>query len=167
MISLAAGVCWEAKLLIEHGIKEMDFLDFSEHRIMKIAPYVLEYLQCPEECNIRLIWGSYYEVRMPDCYYDCVILSEALMMAEDPNKLLKECYRLLKGGGYILIVGEPKMKRNKYREINRMVRGIFGMKVNFATDISGAHKYYLSEYRKLFKKTGFSLNFVGEDNKEF
>lgn len=29
VISLAAGICWEAKLLISHGIKELDFWIFQ------------------------------------------------------------------------------------------------------------------------------------------
>lgn len=102
VISLGAGVCWEAKLLIAHGIKELDFLDFSEHRIMKIAPHVLEYLDCSEECKVRLILGSYYNVRVPANTYNGVVLSEALMMAEKPDELLKECNRILCGGGICL-----------------------------------------------------------------
>ena len=166
VISLAAGICWEAKLLISHGIKELDFLDFSEHRIMKTAPYVLEYLNCPKECNVRLILGSYYNVRVPANTYNGVVLSEALMMAEKPDELLKECNRILCGGGQLLIVGEPKLEMKVYKKLERFIKKKLGI-YNNAPDKSGAHKYLLYEYKKSFRKTGFRIKSIGKDNKKF
>ena len=166
IISLGAGVCWEAKPLISHGIKELDFLDFSEHRIMKIAPHVLEYLKCPENCNVRLILGSYYEVRVSDNTYDGIILSEALMMAEKPNELLKECSRILRGEGQLLIVGEPKLQMNMINRIRLLIKKKLGISINIP-DASGAHSYLLCEYKKSFRENGFGIRSIGKDNKKF
>lgn len=166
VISLGAGVCWEAKLLISHGIKELDFLDFSEHRIMKTAPYVLEYLKCPKECNVRLILGSYYDVHVPANTYDGVVLSEALMMAEKPYELLKECYRILCGEGQLLIVGEPRLEMSIYKKLGRFIKKKLGIYIS-KLDESGAHNYLLDEYKKSFRKTGFRIKSIGKNNNKF
>ena len=109
-IELGGGVCWSAPIIFREyqHIEEMQFLEFSYHRIAKIAPLILEHYDIPED-KVKLIQGSFYEVKCPDECMDFVLLSQALHHADDIERLLAETYRILKKDGIVIIIGEHKM----------------------------------------------------------
>lgn len=100
MASLGAGVCWEYIVYSNiDAIRRIDFVDFSKHRIHKIAPRVCDACGCPSKKDVNLIHGSYYDLHSDDESYDCITMCEALMMAEEPDRLLTEAKRVLRRGG--------------------------------------------------------------------
>lgn len=105
-IELGGGVCWSAPYLFRQlSISEMEFLEFSEHRIMKIAPLILQHYDIPSD-KVKLILGSFYETKCPNESMDFILLSQAFHHATDVERLLKEIYRILRKEGVVIIIGE-------------------------------------------------------------
>lgn len=83
-----------------------------------IAPYVIQNSGFSKFCDISLLRSSYYNVPRNYSLYDFIIMCEALMMAEYPDKLLKEVKRIIKNDGVLFVVGEPR--------VNISLRGGYG-----------------------------------------
>ena len=176
-ISLASGVCWEGGLLFnEIGLKRMDFLDFSKHRIFGLAPIMLKFFDVSDDLDIKLIHADYYHVPSNNHNYDFVLLSEALMMAEYPKDLLLEVARILKADGICMIIGEPKtteifVKQQMEKISSRRGAGksisVFEQRESLAFDISGANWYEYCTYEKMFCSTGFEVMESGGNDGKF
>jgi len=110
-----------------NDIKEMQFLEFSYHRIAKIAPLLLEHYKIPED-KVKLIFGSFYEIKCPDETMDFVLLSQALHHAAEVERLLAEIHRVLKKNGVAIVIGEQKCgwKLVAYKMLERWRDIVFG-----------------------------------------
>ena len=99
ILDVAAGVCWTSALLSKHDkVKHIDALDFSWHRLEKLAPIICEQFQA-KEYKIQRIFGSFYDLKNDKESYDLVFMSQAFHHADSPLRLLYECDRVLKSGG--------------------------------------------------------------------
>lgn len=169
-IELGGGVCWSAPFVFHClDMEEMQFLEFSWHRIAKIAPLILEHYQIPED-RVKLVSGSFYEIKCPDESMDFVLLSQALHHADDVERLLTEAHRVLKKGRVALIIGEHnkgvKFCLKCMTEILRdIVIGdyhsqrisLYGQSGCLAVDKRLGDRYYaLWSYAKMFRKHGFT-----------
>lgn len=108
-IDIAAGSCWAARHLLDlvppGRLEKLYCLDFSLHRLGKLAPHVLAHYSVPPE-KVALIVGNIYEIRLPDAALDFVLMSQAFHHADDPERLLREVHRVLKPRGCVVIIGE-------------------------------------------------------------
>lgn len=169
-IELGGGVCWSAPVLIEelNDITEMWFLEFSYHRIAKIAPLLLEHYKIPEN-KVKLILGSFYEINCPNETLDFVLLSQALHHAAEVERLLAEIHRVLKKNGVVIIIGEQKCgwklvvynALERWRDIifgNRYSQSIMLYKQSGCLSIDnelGDRLYSLGSYRRMFRRNKF------------
>lgn len=166
-LELAAGNCWSAPILFSKlELATMMFLDFSEHRIFKLAPYVLNHYKIPSE-KVELIRGDFYNLKLDDECVDFVLLAQAFHHAENPNELLKEIKRILKPNGKVLIVGEPKVSfklrfsftkqyiKNSLQNKRIELRDLFPYIVFEKNDILGDIVYDDRGYRYFFRLAGF------------
>lgn len=141
-IELGGGVCWSAPVLFNYlNILEMQFLEFSEHRITKIAPLILEHYRIPED-KVKLILGSFYEIKCPDESMDFIVLSQAFHHAANVECLLAEMNRVLKKEGVVIIIGEH----------NRGTKFVFHCMAQRIWDILCGE--YHSEHIELYKQSG-------------
>ena len=179
-IELGGGVCWSASILFNQlDIKEMQFLEFSEHRIVKIAPLILQHYDIPSD-KVKLILGSFYETKCPDESMDFILLSQAFHHAADVESLLKEMYRILKKDGIVIIIGEhycdTKFVFHCMQE--RLVDNICG---NYNSDKIKLYKqsgcigldsrlgdryYSIWSYAKMFRKYKFECKRLKTSKKE-
>lgn len=171
-IELGGGGCWSAPVLFEqlNDIKEMQFLEFSYHRIAKIAPLLLEHYRIPED-KVKLILGSFYEIKCPDETMDFVLLSQALHHAAEVERLLAEIYRVLKKDGVVIIIGEQKCgwKFVIYKMLERWRDIVFGNRHSnnimlykqsgclSVDNVLGDRLYSFGSYRKMFRRNKFKF----------
>lgn len=179
-IECGGGVCWSASIIFKYlNIITMDFLEFSEYRITKIAPLVLEHYKIPED-KIKLVVGSFYEIKIPDQSMDFVLLSQAFHHAADVECLLREIHRILKKRGIVIIIGEHNLGK-KYTWCcikNLLLDILFG---NYNSDRWMLYKqcgcigldkrlgdryYPIWSYMKLFRKYKFQCKRIRTSKKE-
>lgn len=105
-LSIAAGNCWlESWLLKGINFSQFTAVDFSKHRIHKIAPSVLESYNIPLD-KTRLICGDIMDCDLTPKSIDTILLSQAFHHIDEPLRLLRNCSHFLKNDGHIIIVGE-------------------------------------------------------------
>lgn len=107
ILSLCAGTCWlESWLINEYkNIKHITAVDFSHHRIHKLAPLTLEHYKIPKS-KMTLIWGDILDLKIESNSQDIVLLSQAFHHIDQPKHLLREIKRVLKRDGRVVIIGE-------------------------------------------------------------
>lgn len=153
-----------------NDIKEMLFLEFSYHRIAKIAPLLLEHYKVPGD-KVKLIIGSFYEINYPDESMDFVLLSQTLHHAAEVERLLSEIHRVLKKKGVVIVIGEHNCgwKLAAYKMLQRIRDVVFG---NWHSERIMLYKqsgclyldselgdrwYSLGSYKKMFRKNKFEF----------
>lgn len=176
---LACGTAWaSAHLLRTVAIERIFCVEYSEHRLLKLAPALLAHYEIAPE-RVVLCLGSFYELNLPDHSLDFVLLSEAFHHAGDPRRLLAELRRVLKRHAAVLIIGEHDLGgawRLRIRNAARLMaarlpeslqRMFFGRVVSaeplFAPiqdmlrpdPIAGDHYYLREDYMSMFSDAGF------------
>ncbi len=175
-VDLAAGVCWTSALLSKiAAVEKIYALDISKHRILKIAPTILDILKADAQKVVRVI-GSFYDIKLPDASVDFCFVSQAFHHAEDPGRLLCEVHRILKPAGFMMITGEKPVFMLDYakkyvKNIIKMVvpRSLLGkgpavyrlfprFEELFRPDRElGDHYYRMQDYEHIFQRSGFLL----------
>lgn len=178
-IDLAAGCLWAVPVVLESTkISHLHCLEFSQHRLLKLGPRILEHYETPQNL-VTLVYGSFYDLRLENESLDFALLASAFHHADDPNQLLKELNRVLKPGSPVIVTGEPKVdwlgQHLKYlgklilprlfpKDLLIRLLGrspaIAAWPPNrtnvFPVDpLLGDHLYTLSEYRRMFNRNGF------------
>lgn len=178
-IDLAAGNLWPAPHLFRLGsVEKLYALEFSQHRIFKSATKVLRHYGVPHD-KVVLVFGSFYDLHLPDDALDFVFLSAAFHHADKPGDLLEEIRRVLKPHGAVIIIGEhvvslpvfyakhtAKYVISKFvpASVQKMLfRKVFSSRKLLVTrsellapdSIVGDHYYTLRDYRRMFSAHGF------------
>ena len=178
---LACGTAWAAPRLLEDlGVERIYCVEYSRHRLLKLAPVSLEHHAVPPE-RVVLCLGSFYDLHLADASLDFVLLAEAFHHADDPRRLLKEVRRVLRPGGVVMIIGEhivpslpilyaqhatrwlasrvipaAVMRRLRGREISKPTTLFAPVAQLLAPNrTTGDHYYRLSDYRAFFDAAGF------------
>lgn len=179
---LACGTAWaSAHLLRTAPIERMYCIEYSEHRLLKMAPVLLAHYVIPLDKAV-LCLGSFYELNLADGSLDFALLSEAFHHADDPRRLLAELRRVLKPRAVVLIIGEHDLGgpwRLRARNAARFVaarfpaaaqRRVFGRIVSaeplFAPirdllrpdPVVGDHYYLREDYFSMFSEAGFAAH---------
>jgi len=174
ILSIASGTCWlEAKWLRTRSFEKLVCVDFSRHRIHKLAPKTLEMYGLSG--NITLCCGSVFDLEPEDDErFDVILLSQAFHHIEEPIRLLRLIRDILSPSGMVVIVGEPFFGMRTYfrrvikhfikytinwRGYRRLSAPFPGWQDLFPPDYNkGDIHYSLSDYEFLFRKSGF-LNY--------
>jgi len=174
-LDLAAGVCWTTALLSRIGTVEKIYaVEISKHRLLKIAPLVLDLFKAQSDKIVRVI-GDFYNIKLEDSSVYFCFMSQAFHHADKPGKLLKEVYRILKPGGFILLIGESPIfyKQIIVKYIKNTIKIIFPF-LKFKTKLikkifigfkdlyppneeSGDHYYRIKDYMDIFSSYKYSF----------
>ncbi|MFC2025022.1 class I SAM-dependent methyltransferase [Chloroflexota bacterium] len=181
-VDLASGNLWAVPYLLNAGqVNRVYCVDYSEHRLLKLGPKVLEHYNIPKD-KVYLCLGSFYELKLPDQSLDFVLLAEAFHHADKPHDLLAEIRRVLKPHGVVLIIGEHIIAPSKLFRLyiihlvkflissfvpKSVQAAIFGRTFSVKTmlpkqggiippdPILGDHYYSVGEYRAMVSQHGF------------
>ncbi|MCC6300737.1 MAG: class I SAM-dependent methyltransferase [Anaerolineales bacterium] len=72
-----------------------------------LAPFVAEHIGVDHEATLHDksnvdLWGTAYDIPVEDAFFDSAICTAVLEHLEEPETALRECFRILKPGGYAL-----------------------------------------------------------------
>ena len=133
--------------LLEVGVGNGSHLHlYRSHRITAIdtSQKMLEAARKHQRTNLEILQMSGEEILFPDQTFDYVILSHVIAVVDNPEKLLKECYRILKPDGQVFILNHFTPK-NCLRFIDygfRFVSKLFHFKSVFYIDQLNAIKKF-------------------------
>ena len=174
ILSIASGVCYvEARTLKDVNFNKLTCIDFSNHRITKLAPFVFNNFQL-ENKNIELISGdfnNYANTKKEN--FDLVIMCQAFHHFSNPNYILGKINKLLNPGGCIIMIGEPNHKKSYF--FKQIIKNLIKFIINFkkfrlsssfseilygavsVDKIKGDHHWPLKIYKNFFRKNKFTL----------
>jgi SAM-dependent methyltransferase len=177
-LDLAAGTLWAARHLLAAGpVERLYCVEYSQHRLLKIGPAVLEHYGTTPD-RVVLALGSFYDVRLPDASVDFVFMSQALHHADEPERLLAELARVLRPDGVVIVMGEHVVTaRMQAMQAIRLggsrlpasaQRRVFGREIEVGASglapepdrVAGDHFYTRRQYRHMFGRHGFRQRFV-------
>ena len=160
---LAAGIGWTSALISRIGsVAEVHAVEISRHRLERLFPHAVAMFGGRAE-KIHRHLGSFYELRLPPDSMDVVYLSHAFHHADRPLELLRECDRVLKPGGRIIVSGEHEIG---LRLLARRFLGTLLRERRLVTDfrrlfpphpLLGDHYYRYADYCQLFEPLGYKL----------
>jgi ubiquinone/menaquinone biosynthesis C-methylase UbiE len=162
---LASGTCWASAIISKlPQVKNIHSVEISKHRIELLAAPTFKMLN-GEESKLKRYIGSFYDLKFEDESMDYIFLSQAFHHAEMPIMLLKECNRILKKNGKLILIGEHYIENKKY-VISVLKYWLKARKFEIDPEVVlppdaklGDHYYLFHQYKFLFKQTGFTFNF--------
>jgi len=109
VVELGAGTCWlSATLARDPGVERVIAVEFSRHRLERLAPVAIAAVGAPA-AKIERRRADFNAPGLPDCCGDLVVTDAAFHHAADPDHLAAVAYRLLRPGGTILLFREPTL----------------------------------------------------------
>jgi len=109
VVDLGAGVCWlSATLARRPEVEHVTAVEFSERRLVQLAPIALAHLEAPAEKVERRL-ADFYAHGLPNCSADWVVTDAAFHHAPDPVRLARVAFELLRPGGRFLLLREPTL----------------------------------------------------------
>ena len=106
VLSIACGSCWlEARAFCDFDFHHLTGLDYSKHRITKLAPVVLKNYGI-DQYQFDLIPSDLFEYDFQGSKFDVIILNQAFHHFEDPQALLDVISSVAMPDGLIFITGE-------------------------------------------------------------
>jgi SAM-dependent methyltransferase len=184
-LDLAAGTLWAARHLLAAGpVERLYCVEYSEHRLLKLGPAVLEHYGTAPE-SVVLALGSFYELQLADASVDFAFMSQALHHADEPERLLAELARVLRPDGVVIVIGEhlvtgrmqamQALRKAAARLPARAQRRLFGRELEVTAcglapepdRVAGDHFHTPRQYRRLFRSRGFRHRRVRRPGAQF
>jgi ubiquinone/menaquinone biosynthesis C-methylase UbiE len=104
IIEVGAGTgVFSAQISKEPQVIEVYCLDYDRFSVDSLFPLVCTNLGAVTD-KIQPVVGSYNSMKTEDGYFDYVISLGAIHHSENLTATLKECYRVLKPGGFVVAV---------------------------------------------------------------
>mgnify|MGYP001615643157 CR=1 FL=1 len=166
VLDLGAGVCWTSAVVSRWPrVQKVHALDYSEHRLLKIAPLVFEQLGAATE-KIERHRRPMSPLSSSDESTDLAIFCQALYMNRDPEKILQEVHRVLRPGGVAMITCESIVpsRSSAGRWVHQALRlwrypvGTWReVLADRAPDASGRYQYVDRDYAAFITNAGLRL----------
>ncbi|MGK7875789.1 MAG: class I SAM-dependent methyltransferase [Xenococcaceae cyanobacterium] len=136
--------------ILDVGTAGGSFLGVAKQRGWQVAGCELNHWLSDwgsKHYGISIYGGTLFDMKLEDASFDVVTLWDVLEHTSDAKAVLKECNRILKPGGILVI---------NYPDINSLVGQLMGRKWVFLLSV---HLYYftLETIQKMLEMTGFQV----------
>lgn len=109
VVELGAGTCWlAAALATRPAVERVVAVEFSERRLVELAPVALAHLDAPA-AKVERVVGDFYDHGLGEQIADFVVCDAAFHHAADPVRLARVAFHLLRPGGRFLLHREPTL----------------------------------------------------------
>jgi SAM-dependent methyltransferase len=109
IVDLGAGVCWlSASLARRPAVERVIAVEFSQRRLVELAPIALAHLDAPAGKVERRV-ADFYAHGLPAGEADWVVMDAAFHHAPEPVRLARVAFELLKPGGRFVLLREPTL----------------------------------------------------------
>lgn len=166
VVDLGAGVGWTSAILSRHpAIRSVQAIDYSRHRLFKIAPIVFEQFGAIT-AKIERHCCSMADLGTPAGSVDVVVFCQALYMSDNPVGLLRNVERILRPGGVVIVACESiEPAASAARRLARVARGLVSTSPTHWLDVirganpdkSGRRRYRDDDYKRFLRCAGFQV----------
>ncbi len=175
-LDLGSGTGWLAAFLSRFpNIKKIDALDSSRFNLTVMLPEIVRMMD-GDMCKIEPVLGLFNPLPVENGYYDIVVASSAIHHSASLFQVLKECNRVLKMNGKLVILNETPLTTLRYcLKVVKFFCSVIGclIKRDFpelspALSRSGIlydpylrdNIYTYSQWEQAIKQTGFSFKLI-------
>jgi SAM-dependent methyltransferase len=159
ILEIGAGVAWTSAIVSKiPNVMDICAIDFSEHRLLKIAPIVFRQFKGDFSKFHPIVNDFLYMEFNGREKFDTVLFCQSLYMFPNLHIILEKANQLLHSGGGVIIACEritptfPMTSLNYWRK--KIRTRFFGR-----ADISGNNYYTDNEYKEALQKAGFIYHF--------
>jgi SAM-dependent methyltransferase len=109
VVELGAGTCWLAATLAQRpAVERVVAIEFSERRLVELAPIAMAALEAPAAKVERRV-ADFYAHGLGEQVADWVFMDAAFHHAADPVALARVARDLLRPGGRLVLTREPTL----------------------------------------------------------
>jgi SAM-dependent methyltransferase len=109
VVELGAGTCWLAATLARRpAVERVIAIEFSERRLVELAPVTIAALDAPAAKVERRV-ADFYAHGLGEQVADWVVMDAAFHHAADPVALARIAHDLLRPGGRLVLTREPTL----------------------------------------------------------
>lgn len=148
-------------------VEEVIAVEYSRHCVERLIPFVIGKFSFPPEIEDKIIpvVGSFNHMQLPDDSVDFVIDVGSIHHSENRGITLREIYRVLKIGGYLIGIDRASPNTFSSRELNarldseysaefKLQRGLTQYE-KLSRRMNSEHDPLMSEWEYLLTRTGF------------
>lgn len=148
VVELGAGTCWlSSTLATRPQVERATGVEFSDRRLTALAPIAIAHSGAPPAKVERLI-ADFYDHGIPDETADYVFTDASFHHAANPARLAGVIARLLRPGGYVVLLREPTLSILR-RSRNHGEEGKHG---------SFEHEYFSRDYLGFLTGAGLAAS---------
>ena len=109
IVELGAGTCWLAATLVrDFPVDRVIAVEYSERRLRELAPIAIAHVGAdPRKIERRV--ADFFNHGIPNQTADFVFTDAAFHHAQDPVRLARVAYELLRPGGSFVLFREPSL----------------------------------------------------------
>lgn len=158
ILDVGAGVAWTSALLSKlEKVDSVTAIDYSKHRLLKIAPIVFEQLN-GDISKFKPIIGDFLNLDFKTLEFDIVLFCQSLYMFPSLDEVLARVSKLLVPGGIIMVVCERITPELSFFSVNGLKRRLKRF-LRKRVDSSGNYSYEDKEYRHAIVNASFAYWF--------
>ncbi len=167
-IDLGGGVgCISSTLAKRKNVEKIYCIEIVEDVVKLCQPIVKKHILDDQVDKVISVVGDFDKLNLNDNEIDFAISWDSMHHSMDPVKTLKECKRVLKKNGALIIVDRSHNNSTLNSEIKKMLdityNKEFLIKNHRPKNLiltrreNGEHEYRFSEWKKFFNDAGFEL----------
>lgn len=156
---------FSAVLAKKEKINKMYAVEICQNIVELLMPEAVEQIAGNNSNKIVGCVGDFNNLDLPDNSVDFIFDFFSLHHSPNPSITLKECYRILKDGGFILALDKARPDEITQDDINKMLdkeyddsyKKQFGIPINkkLTRRMNGENEYRLKDWSKFFEQCGF------------
>lgn len=167
-IDLGGGIACVSSILAKKAeVEKIYCVEYTEELVRLCQPVMKQAILGDRSDKVISVVGDFNNLELPDSSLDFAASWDSLHHSHNPAATLKECRRVLKSGGRLVIVDRAHNDSTADSEIERMHNIVYNkeyLRKNYLDEDmiltrrdNGEHEWRFFEWEKFFLEAGFKL----------
>lgn len=167
-IDLGGGIaCVSSLLAKKEEVEKIYCVEYTEELVKLCQPVMKQAILKNRQDKVISVVGDFNNLELPRASLDFAISWDSIHHSHNPVATLKECRRVLKSGGRLVIVDRAHNNSTPDKEIERMHNIVYDksyLRKNYLDENmtltrkdNGEHEWRFFEWEKFFLEAGFKL----------
>lgn len=167
-LDLGGGVaCISSILAKKEEVEKIYCVEYTEELVKLCQPIMKQAILKDRMDKVISVVGDFNNLELPENSLDFAVSWDSIHHSHDPVATLKECRRVLKLGGRLVIIDRAHNNGTPDEEIERMHNIVYNKEylrknyldenMTFTRKDNGEHEWRFFEWEKFFLEAGFKL----------